>query len=282
MSSYGMGLLTNIEINLLMGLSVFVIFATGQLSMGNAGFMAIGAYLASYLTVVLGWPLHAAILAAGLFNAGVGLAIGFPVLRMTGIYLAIATLGFGEMVRAFFLVFPLTGKERGYFGQPDITLTEVTVWTLVLGLVVVALYHSRIWLAFQAVDDDEFVAQLTGVNTTWFKVGAFVLGGFMAGVAGALYAHFNAYIEPAGFTFEKSVEAVLFVILGGSHTYWGPLLGAILLTLLPEFLQIAAIWRVAIYGAIFVAMLIFRPEGLLTRDLIARLNLRRRLRGVAS
>ena len=189
MSTYYAGLLADIGILTLGALSVYVILATNQLSLGNAGFMAIGSYLSSFLTVEWHWPLTGAVAAAALSASIIGIVVGFPALRLKGIYLAIATLGFGEMVRSFFLVFSPMGGSGGYHGMAHVALGTIWVWTAGILLMILLLERSHLWLQMRAVHDDETAAALVGLNTTVIKVGAFGLGAAIAAVAGALFAH---------------------------------------------------------------------------------------------
>ena len=274
MSTYYAGLLADIGILTLGALSVYVILATNQLSLGNAGFMAIGSYLSSFLTVELHWPLTGAVVAAALSASIIGIVVGFPALRLKGIYLAIATLGFGEMVRSFFLVFSPMGGSGGYHGMQHVALGYIWIWTAGILLVILLLERSHLWLQMRAVHDDETAAGLVGLNTTLIKVGAFGLGAAIAAVAGALFAHHHVYIEPGNFGFERSIDFVLAVILGGSTVGVGALAGAGLLVLLPEWLRVVADWRLAAFGALLIIVLLTRRQGILDRPLLARLSFR--------
>jgi branched-chain amino acid transport system permease protein len=274
MSTYYAGLLADIGILTLGALSVFVILATNQLSLGNAGFMAIGSYLSSFLTVEMQWPLTGAIVVAALAASITGIVVGFPALRLKGIYLAIATLGFGEMVRSFFLVFTPMGGAGGYHGMHHVALGTIWIWTAGILLAILLLERSHVWLQMRAVHDDETAAGLVGLNTTLIKVGAFGLGAAIAAVAGALFAHHHVYIEPGNFGFERSIDFVLAVILGGSTVGIGSLAGAAVLVLLPEWLRFIADWRLAAFGALLIIVLLTRRQGLLDRPLLARLTFR--------
>jgi branched-chain amino acid transport system permease protein len=269
MSTYEAGLLAQMGIALLQALSVYVILATGQLSLGNAGFMAIGAYACSALTVMAGVPLPLALFAAALLCGVIGIGVGFPALRLRGIYLAMATLGFGEITRSFFLNFTPTGGAQGFHGMAPTTPGMIWLYAAGALILVLAIERSRLWLEFRAIDDDEVASALIGLNTTSVKVGAFGLGAALAGIAGGLFAHFSLYIEPGNFGFEKSIEMVLYVVLGGSTTAFGSLFGAVVLTLLPEFLRFMADWRLATYGALLILVLLFRRQGILDRHLLA-------------
>jgi branched-chain amino acid transport system permease protein len=269
MSTYYAGLLADVGILMLGGLSVYIILATGQLSLGNAGFMAIGSYVASLLTVQLHWPLTLAIVASALAASAVGIVIGFPALRLKGIYLAMATLGFGEMVRSFFLSFEPLGGSGGYRGMAHVSVTYIWIWAAGILAVILVLERSRLWLEMRAVHDDETAAGLIGLDTTVVKVGAFGFGAAIAAVAGALFAHHYVYIEPANFGFERSIDFVLAIILGGSTVALGAVVGAALLVILPEWLRFMVDWRLAVFGALLVAILLVRRQGILDRQVFA-------------
>ncbi|AXK80713.1 branched-chain amino acid ABC transporter permease [Pseudolabrys taiwanensis] len=276
MSTYYAGLFADVGILLLGALSVYIILATGQLSLGNAGFMGIGAYIASYLTVELHWPVTAALLVSAVAAAAIGIVVGFPALRLKGIYLAMATLGFGEMVRSFFLVFEPMGGSGGYRGMPHISLGYIWLWAGGILLLVLILERSRLWLEMRAVHDDETAAGLVGLNTTAVKIGAFGFGAAVAAICGGLFAHHYVYIEPGNFGFERSIDFVLAVILGGSTVGAGAVIGALLLVMLPEWLRFLVDWRLAAFGVLLILVLLTRRQGILDRALIARLTFQRR------
>jgi branched-chain amino acid transport system permease protein len=276
MSTYYAGLLADVGILLLGALSVYIILATGQLSLGNAGFMGIGAYLTSYLTVVLGLPVTPALLLAAIAAGAMGCAVGFPALRLTGIYLAMATLGFGEMVRSFFIVFTPMGGSGGFHGMPRVTVSYIWAWAAGVLLLVMLLERSRVWLEMRAVHDDEIAAGLVGLNTTATKVAAMAVGAAVAAIAGGLFAHHHVYIEPGNFGFERSIEFVLAVILGGSTLAVGGLVGSLILIFLPEALRFLTDWRLAAFGLLLIVVLLVRRQGILDRALLSRLRLRQR------
>jgi branched-chain amino acid transport system permease protein len=271
MSTYTAGLLADVGILTLGALSVYIILATGQLSLGNAGFMAIGAYLTSYLTVVAGMPLTWALLIAAMSSGLIGVVIGFPALRLRGIFLAMATLGFGEMVRSLFLNLDVTGGAGGFHGMAHISVTYVWIWVGLILLLVGLMESSRAWLEMRAVADDETAANLIGLNTTMTKIGAFGMSAAVAAVSGGLFAHHHVYIEPGNFGFERSIDFVLAVILGGSTLGAGSLVGAALLVLLPEQLRVLDDWRPAAFGALLIIVLLIRRQGILDRTLLRRI-----------
>jgi len=275
MSTYYAGLLADVGILLLGALSVYIILATGQLSLGNAGFMGIGAYLTSYLTVTAEVPLTLALVVAGAASGLTGVIVGFPALRLKGIYLAMATLGFGEMVRSFFLNFGAMGGAGGFHGMRHVSVAYIWSWAAAVLLLVAILERSQVWLEMRAVRDDETAAGLVGLNTTTIKVGAFGFAAAIAAVAGGLFAHHHVYIEPGNFSFERSIDFVLAVILGGSTVGAGALVGALLLVMLPEYLRFLAEWRFAMFGALLIAILLVRRQGLLDRSVFGPFRFRR-------
>ncbi|MDH3883964.1 MAG: branched-chain amino acid ABC transporter permease, partial [Desulfobacterales bacterium] len=222
MSIYHLDLMSALGINVLLALSVYCPMVTGQLSIGNAGFMAIGAYISAMLTVHLHIPLFPALIAAGVVAGFIGLLVGFPALRLKGLFLAMATLGFGEIVRNFFMNFlePLTGGAYGFRGIGNDPISVFWIWGWVIFFLIFLhfLSRSRLGLAMLATHDDETVSELMGVNIVRLKIGAFGLGAFIAGVAGGLFAHYYLYIEPEFFNVWKSIYMVLFVIMGGMVT----------------------------------------------------------------
>ena len=213
-------------------------------------------------------PSFFALLAGGAFASVIGLLIGFPALRLKGIYLVMATLGFGEMVRNFFLVFEPTGGAAGFRGPMGTTLSMTFGWVLAFIVVFWLLDRSRLGRSFDAVRDDPDVAAAMGLNVTLLKVAAFGLGAFIAGVGGGLYAHYMFYIESSNFSFILSTMIVLYVILGGMETFWGAVVGAVIFSILPELVRFMMDWRLSFYAAIIVTMMIVKPNGIITRSTV--------------
>jgi branched-chain amino acid transport system permease protein len=275
MSTYYASLFAEAGILLLGALSVYIILATGQLSLGNAAFMAIGAYLTSYMTVEVGMPITPALIISAIAASVIGVIVGFPALRLKGIYLAMATLGFGEMIRSFFINFPAMGGSGGYHGMAHISVGYIWAWAGGILVVLILIERSRVWLEIQAVHDDETAAGLVGLNAVAIKVGAFGIGAAVAAISGGLFAHHHVYIEPANFGFERSIDFVLATILGGSTLGLGSLAGAILLVFLPEFLRPIADWRLAAFGTLLILVLLVRRQGILDRTLLRGLAFRK-------
>ena len=252
-------------INILMGIGLYIPMAAGQVSLGHAGFMAIGAYVCAVLASKEGLPFPLALVAGGAAAALAGLMIGFPALRVRGIYLIILTMGFGEIVRIFFLNFEPTGGPSGLKGiKPLTTLTGLAIACVLAVGAAVQLRRSRVGRAMIAVHEDEGAAEAMGVHLVYIKLMAFAVGAFIAGVAGGFYAHYALFIEPASFGFLRSAEAFLFVVLGGFSTVLGPIVGAAFVTLLPELLRFIQEWRMTFFGLLLVAAAVWRPDGLIT------------------
>jgi branched-chain amino acid transport system permease protein len=271
-SSYYLDLFSALGINILLALSVYSPMATGQLSIGNAGFMAIGAYVSAMLTVHGHFPLFPSLVLGGVTAGILGILVGFPALRLRGVFLAMATLGFGEIVRNYFMNFlgGLTGAAYGFRGIGDTPISLVWIWGWVFFFLIFFqfLSRSRLGLSMIATHDDDMVSELLGIHIVRLKVGAFGLGAFVAGIAGGLFAHYYLYIEPEFFNVWKSIYMVLFVIMGGMLTFWGGVLGAAIFTVLPELTRVLQDWRGSFFGVVIIALMIARPSGLLTRGML--------------
>jgi branched-chain amino acid transport system permease protein len=233
--------------------------------------MATGAYVSAYLTNAHGWgPIPAAI-AATVLTAALGLVVAFPILRTRGIYLALATFAFGQVVVAIILNLDVVGGASGYpirayIGFPAIAAAAVLVFAAIY-----LLFHTRFGISVTAVSDDELVADQMGLSVRGLQTAAFTIGSAVAGLAGALHAHHFSYIEAQHFNVLLSIYVVLYVLLGGTQTIYGPLLGAAVFTLLPEVLRGAAQWRYVIFAALILALMTWRPQGVVTRSLLRRL-----------
>jgi branched-chain amino acid transport system permease protein len=278
----GIGIVMAVSLNLINGY-------TGQFSLGHAGFMAVGAYTAAVITNKFGelnvfaanGVFAGALLAGGLAAAATGLLVGLPTLRLRGDYLAIVTLGFGEIIRVIVQNTEAVGGARGLSVMHGWTnlfwafgLAAVTIY------VIASLVNSTYGRGFIAVRDDEVAAEAMGINPTRYKVTAFVIGAFFAGIAGGLYAHSKQFITPNGFGFMQSIAFVVMVILGGMGNTIGVVLAAILLTLLPEGLRMLSgiqhlpgipsdrplAWigdtRMIIYSLLLIVLMLTRPQGL--------------------
>jgi branched-chain amino acid transport system permease protein len=253
-------------INVVLALSLYLPVSAGLLSLGQGGFMAIGAYLSGYITSVVGWPFGVALAAGGVASGIVGLLIGIPTLRIKGVYLIIMTMGFGEIVRVFFLNFEPTGAASGMGGIPThTTLPVVAVAVALTMLLCFQIRGSRIGRALEAVREDELAAEVIGINLTRIKVAIFGLGAAIAGIGGGLFAHYATFIDPGQFSFHRSAEIFIMVVLGGMGNFLGATLGALVVTILPEVLRIGDMqeWRMTFFGGLLVIIMIVRPWGLI-------------------
>ncbi|MCX7978638.1 MAG: branched-chain amino acid ABC transporter permease [Bdellovibrionaceae bacterium] len=262
---------------------------TGQFSLGHAGFMAIGAYASAWASLNLGVPegllglpifvLYGIL--GGLVAAAAGWLVGLPSLKLRGDYLAIVTLGFGEIIRVALLNMDFLGGARGLhqlptfpdlqiYGSANNFLPSFAIslfWSLTCFFFIWRLTRGSYGRAFLSVREDEIAAEAMGINTTVVKVRAFVLSSFFAGVAGALFAHITAYISPASFTFMRSVDAVIMVVLGGMGSITGSIAAAAFLTIVPELLRplqdlTGVDLRMVIYSLCLILVMILRPRGL--------------------
>jgi branched-chain amino acid transport system permease protein len=302
-NTYGF-LIVSMLFGALLGLSVYLPLMTGQLSLASPGFYALGGYIAAILSTQVfpasnPFPLPLLLLEmllAGLISAVLAVALGIPVLRLRGIYLAIATIAFVEVLRVLALNLDITGGAVGIFGIPQPFQTQLGYLWMALPLLLLSmlfLYRlERIHTGrvMQSIRDDELAADTMGVNPTYYKVLSFTLGAVLAGVVGAVSAHFlNTWNARQG-TFDASIVYLAFVLSGGSRTFLGPVVGGMVLTALPEVLRaLAGIgglpdWlaqflqsgRLIIFGLLIVLSSIFYPQGLITPELLQRLNFRKR------
>lgn len=265
---YLLQILVNIGIAIILALGLNVITGiTGQLSLGHAAFMSIGAFTSALLTIKLGLPFGLNLLLSGTVAALIGAAIGYPILRLTGDYLAICTLGFAEIVKVVFLNLEITNKALGLSVPPAKSAIPMPfyVWGIaILSIVLVCfMKESRFGRALKAIRDDEIAAEAMGINIARYKVQSFAIGSFMAGVGGGLYAHFLSYINPSDFGFLKSIDILSMVVLGGLGSIAGTVFGASVLAAAPEFLRFMSQYRMLVYGGLLVFMMVFRPNGLL-------------------
>ncbi len=279
---YFLGIATFAGINILLGVSLNLVNGhTGQFSLGHAGFMAVGGYAAAWFTTVKGAAIYAALglpegnywvnnafffvslIMGGLTAAVAGLLVGIPSLRLKGDYLAIVTLGFGEIIRVIIQNTESLGKSQGLSGIPLYTnLFWAWIFAAVCVYVVGSLVNSIYGRGYLATRDDEIAAEAMGVNTTVFKVKAFVIGAFFAGIGGGLFGHFTQTLDPDSFGFMRSVEIVVIVILGGMGRSLGVIFAAILLTVLLELLREFSSYRMVIYSLLIILLMLLRPQGL--------------------
>ncbi|NWF60171.1 MAG: branched-chain amino acid ABC transporter permease [Fischerella sp.] len=303
-ATYG-SLIVSMVLGALLGLSLYLPLMAGQLSLASPGFYALGGYIAAILSTTLftstgdSFPIALLLLEmliAGLVSGLLGVAVGIPALRLRGIYLAIATIAFVEVLRVISLNLDITGGAVGIFGIPQPFQTPIEYLWIALPLLIISmvliyrLERIRVGRALTAIREDELAASAMGINPTYYKVLAFTLGAILAGVVGTISAHFlNTWNARQG-TFDASIIYLTFVLIGGSRTFLGAVVGGMLFTALPEVLRSIADtgglpdWlaqflrdgRLIIFGLLIVVGTIFFPQGLVTPDIFKRRKLRTR------
>ena len=281
-----LAVLAGIYIILTLSLNLIIGYA-GQVSLGHAAFYGIGAYASALVALNWHFPFPLAALSAMLVAGGCGMALGLPTLRLKEDYLAIVTLGFGVIMDMVFLNLEITGGPDGLPGIPSPALFGQSFRPAGLYLLIVAVavalvltvtwrlvgsYHGR---ALRAIRDHEITAQVMGINTPAYKVMIFTLAAALAGLAGSLYAHYITFINPETFGLHASILILAMVVLGGMGSIGGSVLGAVILTILPEVLRQAHAYQELIYGGLLVVLLIWRPEGLLGRGKLSLKFLKR-------
>ena len=274
--SYFINVLVFVGINTMLAVALNLLLGyAGQISLGHAAFFGLGAYISGVCTAEYAWNPWTVMLLSAVSVGGLAFVIGFPILKLKGHYLAMATLGFGIIV---FIVFnetvEVTGGPSGLSGIPNLSLGDLTfdsdmknyylIWgfALLTMLVSINLFHSRIGRALRAIHDSEVAARVMGVNVRLLKVQIFTASALISAVAGSLYAHTMTFISPASFGFNFSVELVTMVIIGGLGSIYGSFLGAAILTLLPEFLRALQDFDIVVYGLLLILMTMFMPGGL--------------------
>ena len=294
-----LGLAQIVGVHTLLGLSAYCVLLTGQVSLAQAGFFAIGAYVAAMLTVLAGWHILPAIVAASFVAGVVACAVGFPALRVKGLMLVVATLAFGEAVRLFFFNFdyqvargevkigPAGGegfRQIRFFPEHGWSTLDVLlfIW-LFVALVMAVLWwmdRSRAGAVLRAVGEDEVAAQSAGINVTAVKVAAMTVGGLIAGLGGGIFAHYTAHIEHAQFGVALATFAIAYPILGGLSSVFGTLIAVIFVQgFLIEGLRFLGDWRNLLFGGLILLAMNVRPRGLIDAATIAaikRLRIRNR------
>ncbi len=288
---YVYALVTQTGIHILLGLSVYTVALTGQVSFGQQGFYAIGAYVSAIATVLWGVPLLPALLLGTVVSAFIGVMVGFPALRVKGLYLAIATFAFGEIVRNGLNILYVTREVNGievgpvgpegfrhisYFNDNGWTAFEVMILVVAIVSVVLVIYafleRSRLGATVRAVGADELAAATAGINVVWIKVGAFAIGAAAAGLGGGLYAHYTTFLSPLAFGLSVAIIAVAYVLVGGLGSWLGPVAGVLFFLVLTEGLRFLGEYRMMIYGAVVVIAMNVRPYGLVDAKMVHRIK----------
>ena len=288
------GIIDNYILRIMKQVGIFVIAAlglnlilgfTGQFTMGHAAFMSIGAYGSAIMTKNFNMPFPIALIVGVILSAILAAVIGYPILRLKGDYLAICTLGFGEIVKVLIQNVDYVGGARGISSIPTKTSFLIVFFGVALCYAILKnLIHSSKGRAIMSVREDEIAAEAMGINSTKYKMIAFIIGSSMAGLSGGLYAHFNTFIDPASFNFAKSIELITYVVLGGMGSLSGTVLGTTILIYLPEALRglssVFKDYRMLIYAFLLVLMMIFRPQGILGTREISVANIIKLIKGI--
>ena len=251
-------------INIILAVSLNLINGyTGQFSIGHAGFMAVGAYTGAVITVKLGLPFELGLVVATICAGILGFLIGLPTLRLDGDYLAIATLGLGEIIRICILNIDYVGGASGLMGIPRFTNFPYVFWIMMFVIFFIKNFkNSAPGRCCLAIRENEIAADTMGINTTKYKVLAFALGAGFAGTAGCLFSHYFYLAHPGSFTFMRSFDILTMVVLGGLGSMTGSITGAVLLTFISAFLSDFPEWRMIIYSATMIVLMLYRPQGL--------------------
>ena len=292
MDDFTWGLVQIVGVHTILGLSAYVILLTGQVSMAQAGFVAIGAYVAGMLTVLAEWHIIPSMITGGLAAAVLACIVGFPALRVRGLMLVVATIAFGEFVRLFWFNFDyriakgdiIVGPEGGegfkqirFFPENGWTTQDVAAFIWIVAAIILAtlwwMDRSRAGKVLRAVGEDEMAAQSVGINLTVVKVSAFTAGGFIAGIAGALYAHYTTHIEHLNFDILMATFAIAYPILGGLANVWGTLFAAIFIQVIViEVLRDLGDVRNLMFGALIILVMNFLPRGLFSAQVVRKLK----------
>jgi len=266
-------LVAQIGINAILAISLFVTFYSGQLTLANAGFMAIGAYTTVIMSLYLPTPLPLDMLVGAVLAGLVGVLVGLPVLRLRGVFLAIATIGFVEALRlGVILNVPITGEGQGLknpTADPLGGIVPILISLPILAYLVWRLTRTRLGQAWSAIREDELAASSNGINVPLYKMIAFVIGAVIAGYAGALETHINFFVDPTEYGVARTIQILTFAVVGGTTNVLGPIVGAMFLTALPEIVRQFASYRDVVNGIILILVIIFRPQGIVGRGGLA-------------
>jgi branched-chain amino acid transport system permease protein len=266
-------LIAQIGINAILAIAIFVTFYSGQLTLANAGFMAIGAYTTVIMSLYLPTPLPVNMLAGALLAGLVSVIVGLPVLRLRGVFLAIATIGFVEALRlGVILNVPITGEGQGLHNptaDPLGGIIPILISLPILAYLVWRLTKTRLGQAWSAIREDELAASSNGINVPLYKMIAFIISAVLAGYAGALETHINFFVDPTEYGITRTIQILTFAVVGGTTNVFGPIVGAVFLTALPEIVRMFASYRDVVNGVILILVIIFRPQGIVGRGGLA-------------
>src|ERR1700731_1440745 len=266
-------LIAQIGINAILAIAIFVTFYSGQLTLANAGFMAIGAYTTVIMSLYLPTPLPLNMLVGALLAGLVSVVVGLPVLRLRGVFLAIATIGFVEALRlGVILNVPITGEGQGLpnpTADPLGGIVPILISLPILAYLVWRLTRTRLGQAWSAIREDELAASSNGINVPLYKMIAFIISAVLAGYAGALETHINFFVDPLEYSVTRTIQILTFAVVGGTTNVFGPIVGAVFFASLPEIFRQFAACRDVVNGVILILIIIFRPQGIVGRGGLA-------------
>ncbi|MDS0527949.1 branched-chain amino acid ABC transporter permease [Clostridium sp. SHJSY1] len=264
LNSYYTGIITLSLIYIILAVSLNLIVGfTGQLSLGHAGFMSIGSYISAVITTKAHMPFIISIIIGAVVACIFAALIGYPTLKLTGDYFAITTLAFGEIIRIIIMNIDAIGGARGLSGIPKkTTFTVAFIFMILTVIVIYNIIHSSQGRAMLSVRENEIAAQSMGINAFKYKMMAFIIGAFFAGIAGGLYSHYMSYIQPTTFDFNQSINYLTYVVFGGMGSLSGSVIATVVLTFLPELLRGLGEFRMIIYPLALIILMLFRPQGL--------------------
>jgi branched-chain amino acid transport system permease protein len=283
MSGYLESQLAILCLSIIYAYGIFLPAASGQLNLGAAGFITLGAYASGWANTTegLGLSMPVSVLFAVLFTGAISFAIALPILRTRGVYMVLATFAFAEVVSGLTINMEFLGAAAGMPVDAHAPLVVLAIAAIVVILFSFYFMSTRLGLALRSIHDDESVSVLFGVNVRFAKVAAFTVGGMLMGLGGAMYGHHYNYVEAQSFNVLLSIYILLYVLLGGTQTAWGPLVGAIFFTVVPELIrnlaiEIGSTWladsRFIFFGAFIILMMVVRPEGVVTRTMQDRIT----------
>ena len=263
-SNYWLGIIMIAGINIILASSLNLATGyLGQLTLGHAGFMSVGAYVSALCSIHLELPFIASLLMGAIIAAIIGVIIGIPTLRLKGDYLCIITLAFNEIIRVIMVNLSITNGSKGLVGIPRSTNFAIVFFSAAVTVFVVySIVKSRHGRAIISIREDETASELSGIPTTYYKILAFAISAFFAGLAGGLYAHYITVISPKVFDYNKSVEILVIVVLGGMGNWKGSIIAAIVMTILPEYLRAFSQYRMLLYAAILIIAMILKEKNI--------------------
>ena len=263
-SNYWLGIIMIAGINIILASSLNLATGyLGQLTLGHAGFMSVGAYVSALCSIHLELPFIASLLMGAIIAAIIGVIIGIPTLRLKGDYLCIITLAFNEIIIVIMVNLSITNGSKGFVGIPRSTNFAIVFFSAAVTVFVIySIVKSRHGRAIISIREDETASELSGIPTTYYKILAFAISAFFAGLAGGLYAHYITVISPKVFDYNKSVEILVIVVLGGMGNWKGSIIAAIVMTILPEYLRAFSQYRMLLYAAILIIAMILKEKNI--------------------